>query len=106
MKELNIDSKKYEPRAILAEISGAKNELIDAARYAQRVGDPFQKVAAQVYEAYQKKLRSNQSLDFDDLIMTTVRLFKEVPEVLEFYQKNSGTSTWTSIRIPTARNTC
>lgn len=87
MKELNIDSKKFEPRAILSEISGAKNELIDAARYAERIGDPFQKVVAQVYEAYQKKLRSNQSLDFDDLIMTTVRLFKEVPEVLEFYQK-------------------
>lgn len=78
LKDLNIDSKKFEPRAILATISGAKNELLDPARFAQRVGDPFQKVAAQVYEKYQKKLRSNQSLDFDDLIMTTVRLFQEV----------------------------
>jgi DNA helicase-2/ATP-dependent DNA helicase PcrA len=87
MKELNLDPKRYEPRAILAAISGAKNELIDAKKYAERAGDPLSKVTAQVYEAYQKKLKSNQSLDFDDLIMTTVRLFKEVPEVLEYYQK-------------------
>jgi DNA helicase-2/ATP-dependent DNA helicase PcrA len=87
MKELNLDPKRYEPRAILAAISGAKNELIDAKKYAERAADPLTKVTAQVYEAYQKKLKSNQSLDFDDLIMTTVRLFREVPEVLEFYQK-------------------
>lgn len=87
MKELNLDPKKFEPRSVLAAISGAKNELLDPARYAQRVGDPFQQVVASVYEAYQKKLRTNQSLDFDDLIMTTVRLFQDVPEVLEFYQK-------------------
>jgi DNA helicase-2/ATP-dependent DNA helicase PcrA len=87
MKDLNLDTKKFEPRAILAAISGAKNELLDPKRFAERVGDPFSQVAAQVYESYQKKLRSNQSLDFDDLIMTTVRLFKEVPEVLEYYQK-------------------
>ncbi|MGZ0052003.1 DNA helicase PcrA [Brevibacillus gelatini] len=87
LKELNIDPKQYEPRSILAAISGAKNELTDPATYARLAGDPFAQVVAKVYEAYQKKLKSNQSLDFDDLIMTTVRLFKEVPEVLEFYQK-------------------
>jgi len=87
LKDLNIDPKQYEPRSILAAISSAKNELTDPATFARLAGDPFSQVAAKVYEAYQKKLRSNQSLDFDDLIMTTVRLFKEVPEVLEFYQK-------------------
>lgn len=87
LKELNLDPKKYDPRAILAAISGAKNELTDPAAYARLAGDPFAQVTAQVYEAYQKKLKSNQSLDFDDLIMTTIRLFQEVPEVLEFYQK-------------------
>lgn len=102
LKELNIDPKQYEPRSILAAISGAKNELTDPATFARLAGDPFSQVAAKVYEAYQKKLKSNQSLDFDDLIMTTVRLFKEVPEVLEFYQKNSATYTSTSIRIRTA----
>ncbi|MFY0546219.1 DNA helicase PcrA [Brevibacillus sp. H7] len=87
MKDLNLDTKKFEPRAILSAISGAKNELLDPKKYAERAGDPLSKVTAQVYESYQKKLRSNQSLDFDDLIMTTVRLFKEVPEVLEYYQR-------------------
>lgn len=87
LKDLNIDPKKYEPRAILSNISGAKNELTDPAAYARLAGDPFDQVVAKVYEAYQKKLKSNQSLDFDDLIMTTIRLFQEVPEVLEFYQK-------------------
>jgi DNA helicase-2/ATP-dependent DNA helicase PcrA len=87
MKELNIDPKLFDPRSILAAISGAKNELVGPETYAERAGDPFQKHTARVYEAYQKKLRTNQSLDFDDLIMTTVRLFQEVPEVLDFYQK-------------------
>ncbi|MDF2682028.1 MAG: ATP-dependent helicase PcrA [Brevibacillus sp.] len=87
LKDLNIDPKQYEPRSVLAAISSAKNELTDPATFARLAGDPFSQVAAKVYEAYQKKLKNNQSLDFDDLIMTTVRLFKEVPEVLEFYQK-------------------
>jgi len=87
LKELNIDPKQYEPRGILSAISTAKNELTDVATFTRLAGDPFSQVAAKVYELYQKKLKSNQSLDFDDLIMTTVRLFKDVPEVLEFYQK-------------------
>ncbi|RNB81061.1 DNA helicase PcrA [Brevibacillus fluminis] len=87
LKELNLDPKQYEPRNVLGAISTAKNELIDAAAYAQTAGDPFQRTVARVFELYQKKLKNNQSLDFDDLIMTTVRLFKEEPEVLEFYQK-------------------
>lgn len=87
LKELNLDPKKYEPRNVLAAISGAKNELLDPKMYEKRVGDPFTKAVAQVYELYQKKLKRNQSLDFDDLIMTTVRLFQDVPEVLEYYQK-------------------
>ncbi|MGD8191821.1 DNA helicase PcrA [Brevibacillus ginsengisoli] len=87
LKELNLDPKKYEPRSVLAAISGAKNELLDPKMYEKRVGDPFTKAVSQVYELYQKKLKRNQSLDFDDLIMTTVRLFQDVPEVLEYYQK-------------------
>ena len=48
--------------------------------------NPFEKIVAQVYEGYQKRLRQNQSLDFDDLIMMTIRLFEQVPDVLEYYQ--------------------
>ena len=48
--------------------------------------NPYEKMIAQVYEGYEKRLLKNQSLDFDDLIMTTIRLFERVPDVLEFYQ--------------------
>ncbi|UFJ41031.1 DNA helicase PcrA [Brevibacillus humidisoli] len=87
LKELNLDPKKFEPRAILATISAAKNELTSQGQFAEQAGDPFRRAAAEVYERYQKKLKQNQSLDFDDLIMKTVQLFREVPEVLDFYQK-------------------
>ncbi|CAM3742494.1 DNA helicase PcrA [Marinicrinis lubricantis] len=86
LKELNIDTKKFEPRGVLAAISSAKNELITPERYEQRVGDYFQTIVAQVYSLYQKKLKSNNSLDFDDLIMKTIELFQAEPEVLKFYQ--------------------
>ncbi|HWL12458.1 MAG TPA: DNA helicase PcrA [Ureibacillus sp.] len=88
LKELNIDSKRFEPRAILNAISSAKNECITADTYKanSNPNNPYEKVIAQVYEGYEKRLRRNQSLDFDDLIMTTITLFERVPEVLEFYQ--------------------
>lgn len=88
MKQLNIDSKRYEPRAILNAISSAKNECITADMYKanSNPNNPYEKVVVQVYEGYEKRLRKNQSLDFDDLIMTTITLFERVPEVLEYYQ--------------------
>lgn len=88
LKQLNIDSKRFEPRAILSAISSAKNECITADQYKanSNPNNPYEKVIAQVYEGYEKRLLKNQSLDFDDLIMTTIRLFERVPEVLEFYQ--------------------
>jgi DNA helicase-2/ATP-dependent DNA helicase PcrA len=87
MKELNIDTKRFEPKAVQAIISASKNELITPAQYEQKVGDYFEGLVAKVYKMYQRRLRSNNSLDFDDLIMKTIELFKEVPEVLDFYQK-------------------
>ncbi|WP_373288503.1 DNA helicase PcrA [Lentibacillus kapialis] len=87
LKDLNIDPKKFDPRAILGQISGAKNELITPEKYSENVGDFFQRQVSQVYERYQKTLRKNQVLDFDDLIMQTIHLFKRVPEVLEYYQR-------------------
>ncbi|WP_248929496.1 DNA helicase PcrA [Paenibacillus hamazuiensis] len=86
MKELNIDTKKFEPKAVQAEIGNAKNELVSPERYENRIGDYFQGIVAKVYSLYQKKLKHNNSLDFDDLIMKTIELFKDVPEVLDFYQ--------------------
>ncbi len=86
MKDLNMDTKKLEPKAVQAEISNAKNELIAPSRYEEKAGDYFQSMVAKVYAMYQQRLRNNNSLDFDDLIMKTIHLFKDVPEVLDFYQ--------------------
>ncbi|WP_407692014.1 DNA helicase PcrA [Radiobacillus deserti] len=86
-KELNIDPKKFEPRAMLGAISSAKNELITPEEYSKDVNDYFDQQVARVYESYQKKLLKNQSLDFDDLIMRTIQLFERIPEVLEYYQR-------------------
>lgn len=86
MKELNIDSKRFDPRGIQAVISSAKNELISPDAFEKRAGDYYQETASNIYQLYQKKLRSNHSLDFDDLIMKTIELFQQVPEVLEYYQ--------------------
>lgn len=87
LKERNIDPKKFDPRSILGSISSAKNELIDPEEYEKTAGGFFEQVVSDVYKDYQKKLRKNQSLDFDDLIMTTIILFDRVPEVLEYYQR-------------------
>jgi len=86
MKDMNIDVKKFEPKAIQATISSAKNELITPKRFEDKVGDYFQEIVAKVYKKYQQRLRNNNALDFDDLIMKTIELFTEVPESLEFYQ--------------------
>ncbi|SFB48483.1 DNA helicase-2 / ATP-dependent DNA helicase PcrA [Cohnella sp. OV330] len=86
MKEQNVDTKKFEPKAVQAMISGAKNELLSPEQYEARAGDYFQTIAAKVYTQYQRRLKANNSLDFDDLILLTIQLFREVPEVLEFYQ--------------------
>ncbi|RCW65797.1 DNA helicase PcrA [Saliterribacillus persicus] len=87
IKEKNIDAKKFEPRMFLGSISSAKNELITPEMYAGNVGNFFERQISEVYMAYQKRLQKNQSLDFDDLIMQTIHLFKRVPEVLEYYQR-------------------
>ncbi|EES72765.1 ATP-dependent DNA helicase PcrA, partial [Paenibacillus sp. oral taxon 786 str. D14] len=87
MKEQNIDTKKFEPKAVQAAISTAKNELITPQQYEQKIGDYFEGIVAKIYAQYQRQLRQNNSLDFDDLIMKTIELFKAAPDVLDFYQK-------------------
>ena len=87
LKEINLDPKKWDPRAMLGAISNSKNELMTAEDYARKAGNMHEEQIAEIYKGYQKKLRKNQSLDFDDLIMQTLRLFDEVPEVLETYQR-------------------
>lgn len=87
VKDLNIDPKKFDPRGILGKISSAKNELISAEKFSEFVGNYYDDVVSKVYIEYEKRLRKNHSLDFDDLIMKTIQLFERVPEVLEYYQR-------------------
>ena len=87
LKDKNIDTKKFDPRSFLGSISSAKNELQTAEDYAKTAGGMHERMISDVYLEYQKKLKKNQALDFDDLIMTTIQLFTRVPEVLEFYQR-------------------
>lgn len=88
LKELNLDPKKYEPRTLLGMISNHKNELRTAKDAAALVGsNPYERIISDVYTAYEKKLKQNNVLDFDDLIMKTIHLFQEAPDVLAFYQK-------------------
>ncbi|MCZ0755945.1 DNA helicase PcrA [Anoxybacillus sp. J5B_2022] len=86
LSEKNIDPKKFDPRAILGTISSAKNELLSPEQFAKKAGSYYEKIASDVYTEYQQRLLRNHSLDFDDLIMTTIHLFERVPEVLEYYQ--------------------
>lgn len=88
LKDLNLDPKKFEPRAIHAAISNLKNELKSPSDFARTVGgnDFYQKVVLDVYQAYERKLNANNALDFDDLIMKTIDLFTERADVLHFYQ--------------------
>ncbi|UQS81829.1 DNA helicase PcrA [Bombilactobacillus folatiphilus] len=86
LKQLNLDPKKYDPRALLSIISSAKNELLTPKGYAHTASGPFEEVAAQVYQRYQAELANNQSMDFDDLIMQTTVLFEQNPLILERYQ--------------------
>lgn len=86
-KKLNIDTKIYKERTLLSAISSAKDEMIGPKEYLLRSeGDYARQRIAQVYEEYQKRLRSNNALDFDDLLFKTVELFKTDAEVLNYYQ--------------------
>lgn len=87
MKHLDISTKQYNPRAILATISQAKNELIPALEYPNYARGNFQETVARVYLGYQKLLLENEAVDFDDLIMKTVQLFQKHPEVLGTFQE-------------------
>jgi DNA helicase II / ATP-dependent DNA helicase PcrA len=87
IKEMNLDPKKFDARSMLGSISSAKNELKTAAEFGKSANGFYEETVFEVYKRYEKELRRNQSLDFDDLIMTTIRLFEQVPEVLEYYQR-------------------
>jgi DNA helicase-2/ATP-dependent DNA helicase PcrA len=87
MELLHISSKDYKPSAILSMISQAKNEMLTPSEYSSFAKGNFQQVAAIVYSAYQKLLKSNNAFDFDDLMLQVVWMFDQNPEVLKRYQE-------------------
>ncbi len=87
MKRLNIDSDKIPPKNCAAVISDSKNKMITPEKFSEIYGNDYlRSIYGKIYSEYQKILLSNNAMDFDDLIMLTVRLFKENPEVLKFYR--------------------
>ena len=87
LKEMNLDEKRFPGAAIQNAISNAKNQLQDAAAYTKQAGDFFEQKVAEVYQQYEKKLLLNNAMDFDDLLMVTVKILAGCPEIREKYQQ-------------------
>lgn len=86
LKEMNLDDKRFQPSGILSRISNAKNALQDAAAFARQAGDFYEQKVADIYSRYEQKLQLNNALDFDDLLMLSIKLLQENKEVREKYQ--------------------
>ena len=86
LKELNLDDKQYNPRSIKHKISSAKNELVDAKKFKMYAHTDIEENIAKVYEKYQERLVRNSTVDFDDLLMMPIELFKNNKTALEHYQ--------------------
>lgn len=116
MKELKVDDKMFSERGILSEISNAKNDMLDPSEYAKRTNNEVRKeVISEVYNLYQKKLRENNALDFDDIINYTINILMSDTEALEYYSEkfkyvlvdeyqDTNKAQFTLVTILSARN--
>jgi DNA helicase-4 len=86
IKELGYDPKIYNPRAIRNKISSCKNEMTTPEMYEKYAVSDYEKIVNEIYKKYEKKLKKNNSVDFDDLLLLPIKLFKSYPDVLEKYQ--------------------
>lgn len=87
MKDMNLDIKQFNPRAIRNKISSSKNELVSPSEYSRIAMTDFEENVATIYEKYEQKLKLNNSVDFDDLLMLPLELFTTYPDVLATYQE-------------------
>ncbi|HEX8972668.1 DNA helicase PcrA [Oryzihumus sp.] len=89
LRDLDLDPKRYPPRSFSAQVSNLKNELVDEETFASQVveGNHQERMLAEAYTAYQRRLRQANALDFDDLIMTTVTMLQAFPDVAEYYHR-------------------
>src|ERR1700710_2811124 len=86
-RDLDLDSKRYPARSLSAQVSNLKNELVTPEMWADRASNAHEKVLAEAYRHYQRRLVESHALDFDDLIMTTVQLLQGFPDVAEHYRR-------------------
>ncbi len=89
LKQLNLDDKQFQPSSVLGAISTAKNALQDDRDFAHQASNFHEQKVAEIYALYQQKLRTNNALDFDDLLMLSVRLLQNNEEILQKYQQKS-----------------
>ena len=87
LKDMNLDPKMYNPRAIRNKISSCKNELIDSKSYEKFANSDYEEIILEVFKRYERKIKKNNSLDFDDLLIMPIKLFKKYPLVLKDYQE-------------------
>ena len=87
LKDMNLDPKKYNPKAIRNKISSCKNELIDSKGFLKYVNTDFDDITQKVFSKYEEKLKQNSSVDFDDLLILPIILFRSHPDVLKNYQE-------------------
>ncbi|HYO20012.1 MAG TPA: DNA helicase PcrA, partial [Dermatophilaceae bacterium] len=89
LRDLDLDPKRYRPRAFSAQVSNLKNELIDEETYSAGLGEAshHERMVAEAYRIYQARLRQANAMDFDDLIMTTVNILQAFPDVAEYYHR-------------------
>ena len=89
LRDLDLDPKRYRPRAFSAQVSNLKNELIDEETYSSGLGEAshHERMVAEAYRMYQGRLRQANAMDFDDLIMTTVNILQAFPDVAEYYHR-------------------
>ena len=86
LKDLSIDDKMFTDRSVLSEISNAKNEMLEPEQYRAKVNGDFRKEKiADVYELYQKRLKENNAIDFDDIINYTIKILMDNPDIIEYY---------------------
>ena len=87
LKEMNLDPKEYNPNAIRNKISGCKNEMMSPIDYERYASSEFEKIVLSVYEKYEMKLKNNNSVDFDDLLILPIKLFTKDEDILDKYQE-------------------
>ena len=100
IKELQINPEQFKPGSVRENISRAKDELIDWPTYQEKAREYFPQTIARIYQAYQEALQKANALDFDDLIMLTVQLFRQKPDILEKYQEK-----WKYLLVDEAHDT-